>query len=170
MQTQSILNSTEVNLYWDQLAQGSVLLVVDGKQRDHQCAMSVNTWARSKYFFMARSLRPVQLNPERWPEGFYLNLFMVASYTLFHRKIAGRRVLLAFTWAMAVLGTTQMVLRLITNFTEAHLFLRVIRHSMVPDAASTFSPSMEGTLNSLNLAQNAIFGINKFVILAFVLF
>ncbi|KAJ7239100.1 hypothetical protein C8J57DRAFT_1727449 [Mycena rebaudengoi] len=128
MQTQFILNSTEFNLYWDQLAQGSALLVIE-------------------IFFY----------------GFHLTLFMVAIYTLFHRKIAGRRVLLAFSWAMAVFDTTQMVLRLVTNVMEAHLFLRVIRHSMGPDTASTFSPSIKGTLNSLHLAQGAIFGINNLV-------
>ncbi|KAF7342284.1 hypothetical protein MVEN_01816500 [Mycena venus] len=128
MEMQSILNSTTFNLYWDQLAQGSAMLVIE------------------MFFY-----------------GFYLNLFLVAIYTLFHHKTAGKRVLLTFTWVMAILDTTQMVLRLVTNFMEAHLFLRVVQHDIDSDAASKFASSVTGALNSLNLAQNGIFSFNNFV-------
>ncbi|KAF7350000.1 hypothetical protein MVEN_01301500 [Mycena venus] len=93
----------------------------------------------------------------------YLNLFMVAIYTLFHRKTGGKRVLLTFTWVMAVLDTTQMVLQLVWGFMEAHYLLRFIQHAMGPNAASTFQPSVRGTLDALNLAQGAIFSINNSV-------
>ncbi|KAJ7804756.1 hypothetical protein B0H14DRAFT_1610921 [Mycena olivaceomarginata] len=93
--------------------------------------------------------------------GFYLNLFMVALYTLAHRKTAGKRVLLAFTWAMAVMGTTQMSLRLATSFMAGHLLLRFIQQGTSFDAPTT--PTFGVTYLSLNLTQNAIFVINNFV-------
>jgi hypothetical protein len=80
-------------------------------------------------------------------------------YTLVHRKTAGKGVLLAFTLATAILGTTQIVLRL----TEGAIFMRFLRQGTTFDSTSLPLADLGATYDSLILAQNAIFAINKFV-------
>ncbi|KAF8134193.1 hypothetical protein K438DRAFT_1883420 [Mycena galopus ATCC 62051] len=93
--------------------------------------------------------------------GFHLNMFIVALYTFASRTTAGRRVLLTFTWAMAVLGTTQMVLYLATSA----IFLRLIKlGGTSSDVISSLSASQLGArLDSLSLTQNVVFTINNLV-------
>ncbi|KAJ7704202.1 hypothetical protein B0H16DRAFT_1704866, partial [Mycena metata] len=45
--------------------------------------------------------------------GVYIVLFLLAIYTLARRKSAGKKLLLGYTWAMAVFGTVQLVLCLV---------------------------------------------------------
>ncbi|KAF7342285.1 hypothetical protein MVEN_01816600 [Mycena venus] len=123
VQTQCVLNSTALNVNWDDMVTGSAATGV----------------------------------------GFYLNLSIVAIYTLIHRKTAGKQVLLAFTWAMTVLGTTQMALRLAASVLGVHLFRRFIQHGMGLDASSTFSLSANRPYNSLILCESATFVINNLV-------
>ncbi|KAF7342288.1 hypothetical protein MVEN_01816900 [Mycena venus] len=140
---QCMLDSTAFNVYWDDMVGGST--------------------ATGHYSYMARSFPLAHQNPD-CSEGFYLNLSIVAIYTLVHRKkTAGKQILLAFTWAMTVLGTTQMVLQLTMAFLGRHLFLQNFQHGMGPDSPSAFQLSSSGSLNSLNLARNAIFVVNNLV-------
>ncbi|KAJ7207901.1 hypothetical protein GGX14DRAFT_114489 [Mycena pura] len=44
--------------------------------------------------------------------GIYINLFILAIYTLSRRKTAGKKVLLVACWTMFILGTTQIILLL----------------------------------------------------------
>ncbi|KAJ7711469.1 hypothetical protein B0H16DRAFT_1900600 [Mycena metata] len=46
-------------------------------------------------------------------EGVYIVLFILAVYTLARRKSAGKKLLLGYTWAMAIFGTVQLVLCLV---------------------------------------------------------
>ncbi|KAJ7038658.1 hypothetical protein C8F04DRAFT_1231841 [Mycena alexandri] len=84
----------------------------------------------------------------------FLNLFIFAIYTLACRK-APKRILLVFAWIMAVLGTTQTALRLVT----AAVSLRAIRGSLDQDT----SPASVATVSLLGLTQEALFGINNLV-------
>jgi hypothetical protein len=86
-------------------------------------------------------------------QAFYLNLFLFAIYTLTRRKTAGKKVLLCFTWAMAVLGTTQMALRLST----AAMTFRILQQFIEQKPFST----SEFTSGTLRLTQSAVFAINK---------
>ncbi|KAF7355995.1 hypothetical protein MVEN_00928900 [Mycena venus] len=95
--------------------------------------------------------------------GFYLNLFIVAIYILSRRKTAGKRVLLAFTCAMAVLGTTQMVLRLAMSVMSSRIFLRSIQHGASFNNAVLPPSKFGGTYNSMDNAYHAIFIINNLV-------
>ncbi|KAJ7798871.1 hypothetical protein B0H14DRAFT_29758 [Mycena olivaceomarginata] len=119
-----MLESTPVNIHWDDIVGGSVGTAV----------------AMLLY-------------------GFYLNLLIVAMYTLVHRKTAGKGVLLAFTLATAILGTTQIVLRL----TEGAIFMRFLRQGTTFDSTSLPLADLGATYDSLILAQNAIFAINNLV-------
>ncbi|KAJ7649439.1 hypothetical protein DFH06DRAFT_553940 [Mycena polygramma] len=96
--------------------------------------------------------------------GFYLNLFVFAVYTLKRRKTSGKQVLLAFNWIMALLGTTQIVLRLIMATMTVRFLLQFIERG-------TESPlNLRGAYNSLYIAQEAIFAINNLVVDALFLF
>ncbi|KAJ7660806.1 hypothetical protein DFH06DRAFT_1400146 [Mycena polygramma] len=96
--------------------------------------------------------------------GFYLNLFVFAVYTLKRRKTSGKQVLLAFNWIMALLGTTQIVLRLIMATMTVRFLLQFIERG-------TESPlNLRGAYNSLYIAQEAIFAINNGKLLSFRLF
>ncbi|KAJ7653625.1 hypothetical protein DFH06DRAFT_1417230 [Mycena polygramma] len=85
--------------------------------------------------------------------AFYLNLFILSLYTLARRKRAARKVLLGFTLTMAVLGTAQMVVRLVTISIAAGSLPQFIAQE---EAAGPI-PKL------LHVAQDAIFGINNFV-------
>ncbi|KAF7335181.1 hypothetical protein MSAN_02351400 [Mycena sanguinolenta] len=94
--------------------------------------------------------------------GFHLNLFLVALYVFSCRKTAGKRILLSFTWVMATLATTQIVLDLAAS--AISLRLGFIGPGTVSDSISSLLDSKLGeTYNSLILAQNLIFPINNLV-------
>jgi hypothetical protein len=107
---------------------------------------------------MVRSFVRVIQKP-KCSEGFYLNLFIFAIYSLARRRTAGKHVLLVFSWAMAVLGTTQMILRLITVAMTFHFLLGLIEQGT--NTSSPSSSKLWRTYNSLYMAQEALFAINK---------
>ncbi|KAJ6587870.1 hypothetical protein B0H19DRAFT_1057173 [Mycena capillaripes] len=80
-------------------------------------------------------------------EASYLNLFFVAIYTLARRQTAGKKVLLGFAWATAVLGTTQMALRLSTTAMTVRILQQFIEQK-----PSSISGALE-TSGTLGLAQ-----------------
>ncbi|KAJ7799259.1 hypothetical protein B0H14DRAFT_3156586 [Mycena olivaceomarginata] len=87
--------------------------------------------------------------------AFYLNLFFFAIYTLGRRKTAGKKVLLGFTWATAVLGTTQMALRLGSSVLGVRALLQLIEQT-----TSIRALEVAGTLR---FTQPVIFAINNLV-------
>ncbi|KAJ6458055.1 hypothetical protein C8R47DRAFT_1163721 [Mycena vitilis] len=126
MQTQSTVNSTALDLYWDAIL------------------TDMSSTGVSIFFY-----------------AFYLNLFIWALHTLSSRKTAGKKTLLGFIWMMAVLGTTQMVLRLITTATGAR---------SLPKISQTGQPGPDPnwpitwlTYPALHIAQDGIFGLNNLV-------
>jgi len=91
--------------------------------------------------------------------GFYANLFIIAMYTLRHRRTSGRTWLLAATWMLFVLGTLQAILRIsISTLLASAVALLVGRtRSQVPTA------EIVGLLQKrlhLELADNAVFAVN----------
>jgi hypothetical protein len=117
-----------------------------------------NSWFRRQFSSMVRSFVRVIPKP-KCSEGLYLNLFIFAIYTLARRRTAGKHVLLVFSWAMAVLGTTQMILRLITVAMTFHFLLELVEQGTNTGPPS--SSKLWRTYNSLYIAQEALFAINK---------
>ncbi|KAJ6451391.1 hypothetical protein C8R47DRAFT_302483 [Mycena vitilis] len=94
----------------------------------------------------------------------YLNLFIWALYTLTRRKTAGKRVLLGFTWTMAILSTTQIVLTLTTSTMTVRSLPQFIEQG---HADLIFSrPYIELHV----VVQGAILGINNLVADALLLY
>ncbi|KAJ7902847.1 hypothetical protein B0H14DRAFT_2667865 [Mycena olivaceomarginata] len=93
----------------------------------------------------------------------YLNLFIFAIYTLGRRNTAGKGVLLTFTWVMAILGTTQAILRIPTTAVTLRMTQDLVqqRNNLNPGPA----PPLElwKTYDSLYMAQDVIFAINNSV-------
>ncbi|KAJ7111271.1 hypothetical protein C8R44DRAFT_799238 [Mycena epipterygia] len=89
--------------------------------------------------------------------GIYVNLFILAIYTLSRRKTAGRSPLLFASWAMFILGTTGIIVRLITTGISVHLLQEVVKQR--PNSAS----KLLRIYNSSQVTENIIFGINNFV-------
>ncbi|KAJ7635524.1 hypothetical protein DFH06DRAFT_1336545 [Mycena polygramma] len=89
--------------------------------------------------------------------AFYLNLFILALYTLALRKTAARKILLGFTWAMALLGTAQIVLRLLTSTLAARRIYNMFQETRAPAGGDW------ATENALTIAQNVLFPVNNLV-------
>ncbi|KAJ6475108.1 hypothetical protein C8R47DRAFT_1143547 [Mycena vitilis] len=89
--------------------------------------------------------------------AFYLNLFILALYTLALRKTAARTILLGFTWAMALLGTTQIILRLLTSTLAARHIYNMFEENPAPAGGNW------DTVNALTIAQNVLFPVNNLV-------
>ncbi|KAJ7152495.1 hypothetical protein C8R46DRAFT_1228724 [Mycena filopes] len=85
--------------------------------------------------------------------GIYLNLFILALHTLRGRKATGNNILLASTWAMGILGTTQIVLRLV----RTAVVIRFV------GAGIGMGRSPPGAYNSLSMAHGAILVLNNTV-------
>ncbi|KAJ7159492.1 hypothetical protein C8R46DRAFT_1194832 [Mycena filopes] len=92
--------------------------------------------------------------------GIYFNLFLLSLHTFHRRKLPGNHVLLASTWAMGILATVQIVLRLV----RTAVVIRFVGASMGMDQELTPSPtSLPGTYNALSMAQVAVFVLNNMV-------
>ncbi|KAJ7744080.1 hypothetical protein B0H16DRAFT_1560144 [Mycena metata] len=82
--------------------------------------------------------------------GIYIVLFILAVYTLAGRKTRGKQVLLAYTWTMAILGTTQLILCLLGTAETVRV--------LVQQGTGSKSLSLRASLNN---AQYLIFGFNN---------
>ncbi|KAJ7816273.1 hypothetical protein B0H14DRAFT_3744031 [Mycena olivaceomarginata] len=93
------------------------------------------------------------------PAGLYVNLFIIAMYTLRHRRTSGRTWLLGASWMLFVVGTLQTILRIsiLTLVARAVALLVGRSRSEVPTA------EIVGLLQKrldLALAGNAVFAVN----------
>ncbi|KAJ7083861.1 hypothetical protein C8R44DRAFT_52568 [Mycena epipterygia] len=86
--------------------------------------------------------------------GIYIHLFILAIHTLSRRKTAGRSPLLVASWAMLILGTTSIVLRV----THTVLIVRVVYQIIHQQTPKFVRPCA-----SLIATEVVIFGINNFV-------
>lgn len=84
----------------------------------------------------------------------YIVLFILAVYTLAHRITAGKKLLLGYTWAMAVFGTVQLVLCLV----QASIAARFVEVLVKTSQSELLLLSM-----SLTTAQMMILAGNKYV-------
>ncbi|KAJ7159607.1 hypothetical protein C8R46DRAFT_1224189 [Mycena filopes] len=95
--------------------------------------------------------------------GIYLNLFIISLHTLHRRKTTGNKILLTWTWAMAILGTVQIVLRLV----RSALVIRFVGASMpgmTQDSSSPAShPSPPAEYIPLRLAHAGMWLLNSVV-------
>ncbi|KAJ7704205.1 hypothetical protein B0H16DRAFT_1747713 [Mycena metata] len=92
-----------------------------------------------------------------WAKGVYIVLFILAVYTLARRKSAGKKLLLGYTWAMAVLGTMQLVLCLV----QLWIGPRFVEVFVKQDATS--QSELVLLARSLDTAQTIIFAGNNLV-------
>ncbi|KAJ7738416.1 hypothetical protein B0H16DRAFT_1694880 [Mycena metata] len=97
-------------------------------------------------------------------EGVYVVLFILAVYTLARRQSAGKKLLLGYTWTMAVFGTVQLVLCLV----QASINARFVEVLVKQDVAGnlTSEPELARLVlldRSLNTAQQIIFAGNNLV-------
>ncbi|KAJ7194248.1 hypothetical protein GGX14DRAFT_586883 [Mycena pura] len=94
--------------------------------------------------------------------GLYVNLFILAVYTLYRLKTAGKNVLLVACFTMFILGTTQTILHLCTTA----IYIRVLQ-ALVKSGANlgpaAFPASLTDGFVPLGLAEDIIFAINKSV-------
>ncbi|KAJ7022958.1 hypothetical protein C8F04DRAFT_1306995 [Mycena alexandri] len=89
--------------------------------------------------------------------GIYLNLFILAIHTLRRRTTEGNNILLASTWAMVFLSTTQIVLRLFKTAVEIGF---VAEHM---ESGITVPASPPQIYESLIVAHEAVLVLNNFV-------
>ncbi|KAJ6568058.1 hypothetical protein DFH09DRAFT_1314043 [Mycena vulgaris] len=83
--------------------------------------------------------------------GFYLNLFILAIYTLCRRKTRGKYVLIGASCAMALLGTTQAALRLGSTATIIGMSRELVHTALPPTSIRWI------TYNILTKAQNILY-------------
>ncbi|KAF8188257.1 hypothetical protein K438DRAFT_980589 [Mycena galopus ATCC 62051] len=57
----------------------------------------------------------------------FLILFIIAIHNLHRGEIAGKKVLLGFSWAMAVLGTTEVILRILIMAETLRLLKELVK-------------------------------------------
>ncbi|KAJ7711468.1 hypothetical protein B0H16DRAFT_1900599 [Mycena metata] len=96
--------------------------------------------------------------------GIYLVLFILAIYTLARRKSAGKKLLLGYTWTMAIFGTVQLVVCLVQLWTGARFVEVLVKQDITGD----FTPqpqlaNLAPLSASLNTAQQIIFAGNNLV-------
>ncbi|KAJ7247048.1 hypothetical protein C8J57DRAFT_1359904 [Mycena rebaudengoi] len=93
----------------------------------------------------------------------YLNLFIFAIYTLGRRNTAGKGVLLTFSWVMAILGTTQAILRIPTTAVTLRMMQDLVRQRSNLNPGPAPPLELQKTYASLYMAQDVIFSINNLV-------
>ncbi|KAJ7700305.1 hypothetical protein B0H16DRAFT_1642892 [Mycena metata] len=90
--------------------------------------------------------------------GIYIVLFSFAMSFLALRQTGGKKVLLVYTVAMALLGTTQLII----SITEAVLAVRTMQIA-VQGGNTSAQLRPENTARTLEFAQTAIFWVNNLV-------
>ncbi|KAJ7152564.1 hypothetical protein C8R46DRAFT_1121533 [Mycena filopes] len=81
----------------------------------------------------------------------YVNLFILAIYTLHRRRTSGRTWLLAASWMLFVVGTIQTILRI--------LIITVIGGSPTPQIIGLLQDRLQ-----LELVDNAVFAVNVCIV------
>lgn len=94
--------------------------------------------------------------------GLYVNLFILAVFTLYRLKTAGRKVLLVACCTMFILGTTEIIL-LISATAIYICILQTLVKSGANLGQAAFPANFLDGLAPLGLAEDIIFAINKSV-------
>ncbi|KAJ7022969.1 hypothetical protein C8F04DRAFT_1136314 [Mycena alexandri] len=90
--------------------------------------------------------------------GIYLNLFVLAVYTLGRRKVAKRKILLLHMWILTAFGTTQVILCLVGTAT---LFRSV--DEFVEQGTTLHVMKLQASVKSLQTAQHFLFVSNRWL-------
>ncbi|KAJ7206402.1 hypothetical protein GGX14DRAFT_543824 [Mycena pura] len=99
--------------------------------------------------------------------GLYVNLFILAIYTLCRRKTAGKNVLLAACCTMFILGTTEIILLICTNAMDIRI-LQALVETGANLGQATYPVKLSDAFVPLGLAGNIIFVINKLIVFSLV--
>jgi hypothetical protein len=91
--------------------------------------------------------------------GIYVNLFLLSLYTLSHRKTAGTKRLIAASWLMAIIGSTQMALDVAATAEAARLHQEVV-DTQISNQHGLMMLPLWATLSVLETAKNLTFAIN----------
>lgn len=145
------VNSETFNVFWSLLLANISLTSVRGLQS--LCGLSYASPRRSFYCMVVDFCSLVN-DTLIGAQGLYVNLFILAIHTLSRRKTAGRSPLLLASWAMFILGTTRIIIRLIANGISVCLLQQVVQQR---NSAS----KLLQTYNSLQATEDILFGINK---------
>ncbi|KAJ7660925.1 hypothetical protein DFH06DRAFT_381799 [Mycena polygramma] len=94
--------------------------------------------------------------------GLYVNLFIIAMYTLRRRRTSGRTWLLAASWMLFVIGTLQTVLRVLISTILAQAVALLVGRSRSEVSTAGLVAILQQRLN-LELACNAVFTVNVFL-------
>ncbi|KAJ7711464.1 hypothetical protein B0H16DRAFT_1816754, partial [Mycena metata] len=96
--------------------------------------------------------------------GVYVVLFLLAIYTLASRKRAGKKLLLGYTWTMAVFGTVQLAVCLVQVGINARFVEVLVKQDVDGSLASHRELARPALLSrSLITAQQIIFAGNNLV-------
>ncbi|KAF8143140.1 hypothetical protein K438DRAFT_1876652 [Mycena galopus ATCC 62051] len=90
----------------------------------------------------------------------FLILWIIAIRTLGRRETAGKNVLLTFSWALAALGTTQVVLCIPITIETLRLLHELVQQRTDLNPGPVPAPQLR-TYNSLEVAEEVVFVINK---------
>ncbi|KAJ7741394.1 hypothetical protein B0H16DRAFT_1890570 [Mycena metata] len=126
-------------------------------------SMTINYIVDSSSFdskWWALSARIIDACVQLMLYGIYVVLFVLAIYTLSSRKSTGKKLLLGYTWIMAIFGTVQLVLCLV----ELWIGARCVEVDVTGNFTSQPELAKLGPLSwSLNTAQEMIFAGNNLV-------
>ncbi|KAJ7194240.1 hypothetical protein GGX14DRAFT_586876 [Mycena pura] len=92
--------------------------------------------------------------------GIYINLFILAIYTLSRRKTAGKNVLLVACCTMFILGTTQNILWLYQTSIAIRISQELV-YSATNFGEASISTNLTDAFVTLDLAEDIVFAINK---------
>ncbi|KAF8188217.1 hypothetical protein K438DRAFT_1834054 [Mycena galopus ATCC 62051] len=90
----------------------------------------------------------------------FLILWIIAIRTLGRRETAGKTVLLTFSWALAALGTTQVVLCIPITVETLRLLHELVQQRTDLNPGPVPAPQLR-TYNSLEVAEEVVFVINN---------
>ncbi|KAJ7152556.1 hypothetical protein C8R46DRAFT_1121514, partial [Mycena filopes] len=94
--------------------------------------------------------------------GLYVNLFILAVYTLHRRRTSGRTWLLAASGMLFVVGTLQTILRIL-NLTVLGRAMSLLVNSSPGEAPTAQIIAVLQNKLQLELADNAVFAVNGFI-------
>ncbi|KAJ7699095.1 hypothetical protein B0H16DRAFT_1644279 [Mycena metata] len=94
--------------------------------------------------------------------GLYVNLFILAIYTLQRRRTYGRIWLLAASWMLFVVGTLQTILRVMISTVLGRAVALLVAHGQGELPTAEIIGLVRDRLG-LELADNAVFAVNVFI-------
>ncbi|KAJ7254986.1 hypothetical protein B0H12DRAFT_1114415 [Mycena haematopus] len=94
--------------------------------------------------------------------GLYVNLFILAMYTLRRRRTSGRTWLLAATWMLFVVGTLQTILRILISTLLARAVALLVGRSQSEVPTAEIVDLLQNRVD-LELADNAVFAVNVLI-------